>query len=102
MDLPSCRKDQRGAEVTVKKVWKFPISRGTNHIVMPADAEVVHVDMQDNAPMLWALVDPAAKRKERCFRIYGTGHGIRDNAKHVGSWQKGPLVWHLFEILGEI
>lgn len=70
---------------------------------MPAYAEVVKVGFQDRWLMIWALVDPDAKRKEvRRFKVYGTGHGIRENAKHVWTWfdENGPFVWHLFEIKG--
>lgn len=86
----------------MKQVWKYSLAtfpEGIAEIEMPAYAEVVHVGLQDRTPTIWAVVDPDAKRKElRRFKIYGTGHGIRENAKHVGTWFQGPYVWHLFEI----
>lgn len=84
----------------MKQVWKYSLPNGSAEIEMPAYAEVVHVGLQNDVLQIWAVVDPDAKRKElRVFHVYGTGHGIRDNAKHVGTWFDAPFVWHLFEIV---
>jgi len=95
----------------MKQVWKFSVATaplGTAEIEMPVGAEVVHVGFQDSQLTIWALVDSDAKRKDhhqqthvtepRRFKVYGTGSGIREKAKHVWTWFDGPFVWHLFEI----
>lgn len=82
----------------MKTVWKFPIG---NQVVMPKGAQIVHVAEQDGTvgPVvtMWALVDPEAPAETRRFAELGTGHEIPDEHEHVGTWQSGPFVWHLFE-----
>lgn len=93
--------------MTTKTVWKFPFDVTDDiSIEMPAGAEVLHVEAQAGQPCIWALVDPAAKKVERRFRLAGTGHPIairpRSQFDHVGSFfmAAGALVFHLFD-LGE-
>jgi hypothetical protein len=63
---------------------------------------VLHVDARyDNAVDVWVLHTEGPTTVHR-FRVFGTGHPLPDNVKHVGSALTGPggmLVWHLFEDL---
>ena len=73
-------------------------------IAMPAGARVLTFQVQHDALMLWALVDPDARETNRRFRLAGTGHPIwHDDAalRFVGTVQLhgGALVFHLFEVL---
>lgn len=68
---------------------------------MPTGAKVLCVQMQRDAPCVWALVDASAPLEPRCFEVYGTGHKIENvsGLQYVGTFQMrdGLLVFHLFE-----
>lgn len=67
---------------------------------MPAGASVLCVQIQIATPCLWAIVDAEAPKVERWFRIYGTGHPMNKDShagNYVGTFQYGPLVFHVFE-----
>lgn len=81
--------------------YGFPIS-DLVHIPMPLGAKVLTVQMQDDGPQIWALVDSDAPKVIRSFRVYGTGHPLGHHGPYVGTWQmnrgiSAPLVFHLFE-----
>lgn len=85
-------------------IWKFPFPvQDDITIEMPAFAEILHVDVQNGVPTLWAIVDPQHVNDKRTFHLYGTGHEmhIDTNEKHIGSFlmYDGSLVFHLFEVL---
>jgi hypothetical protein len=82
-------------------VHKFPFEVAERiAFEMPRGAEIIHVAMQGQAPCIWAIVDPAAPKELRRFRVLGTGHPIEsppfDVYHHVASFQAPPFVWHLF------
>ncbi len=89
----------------MKSVWKFelPITDRFS-IPMPVGARLLNVETQNEQPCLWALVDPAAEKEGRQFRLAGTGHPINnpDELSYVGTcmMRGGGLVWHLFEVKG--
>lgn len=56
-------------------IWKFQVPMtDVFGISMPTGAEILVVQMQQDEPQMWALVDPDASLTERHFRIVGTGH----------------------------
>ena len=81
-------------------IWKYPLHPGTTQHNMPRGATVLHAQMQQGEPVLWALVEPSADQELRTFDVYGTGHGVRENAgEYIATFQMdgGALVWHVFE-----
>lgn len=79
-------------------IWKFPFPiLGDFVLQMPADAEILFVDVQDGQPCMWAAVSNIGAQKDRRFCITGTGHPVPDGAQHVASFQQPPFVWHLWE-----
>jgi hypothetical protein len=87
-----------------KEIWKYKLDMPMLAFAMPAGAEVLCVQVQDEIPCIWGLVNPVAPPKERYFEIKGTGHKIDGDCsdkKYIGTWQESPLplVWHLFECL---
>jgi len=62
-------------------------------------ASLLTVAVQDGAPCIWALVDPAQPSRERRIRIYGTGHSINEPGRYIGTFQLlgGTLVFHVFD-----
>jgi hypothetical protein len=82
-------------------IWKFPLEVTDLAVVrMSIAARVLCVQVQQDFPMLWALVDPDQPTEERRFRVIGTGHRIDDSlGAYVGTFQlaNGRLVFHVFE-----
>lgn len=86
----------------MKTIWKYPIQiEDRQTILVPQGAELLTVQMQNNAPFVWALVNPDNTEMPRVLDLYGTGHPIKDYGpgKYVGTFQSngGMFVWHLFE-----
>ena len=84
-----------------RAIWKFPLTGEA--VDMPIGSSILAVQDQRGIPTLWALVDPhAAATEERRFVIMPTGRVFQINGKrHIGTYQQGPFVWHLFEITQE-
>lgn len=81
-------------------VHKFPfLITDTFPLDMHKGAEVLHVDMQNNTPCIWAKVDTTQHKEKRFFVITGTGHEIPEHCKYIGTFQQyqGNLIWHLWE-----
>lgn len=84
------------------QIWKYPIPV-TDHfeIEMPGAAQVISVQIQQGKPFIWAIVGPNITPAPRKFRLVGTGNDFKlmPTDKFIGTFQDGPFVWHLFEIL---
>ena len=91
-----------------RKVWKFPLpglfDEGWERITVPVRSKVVMAGHQDGIPTVWLevgtkiiLSDKKPAMENRVFYLYGTGHDIHDGDRHVGSYQEGALVWHIYE-----
>ena len=84
------------------KVYKYPIPITDNFTIhMPAGAEILHVDTQNNEGFIWARVNPDQYDEFRYFHLRGTGHPIDASSTHLGTFQThgvgGTSVFHLFE-----
>lgn len=80
-------------------IWKFPFEISDKITVeMPAGAKILHVEVQNGVPCIWAHVHPVQEKRKYAFRIVGTGHEHNDlhAEDHIASFQNGPFVWHLF------
>jgi hypothetical protein len=82
----------------ITQIWKYRLRE--QGIEMPMDAKVLSVQLQDDIPHIWAMVNPHRERELRNFVIIGTGQSFDDtNMKYIGTYQHNPFVWHLFEIV---
>ena len=92
-------------------IWKYPIDvqDGIIEVLMPKDAEVIHVGTQYDIVCLWVIVDTERHGDEtKRFRIHGTGHPLANNTgtpysifdTYLGTVQtcNGKFVWHIFEV----
>lgn len=86
------------------EIWKYPVPiRDSFTIDMPALAIVLSVATQDGDPYVWAIVDPSNSVESRSFRLYGTGHPVKNQdyfkSKFIGTFliRDDSLVFHLFE-----
>ena len=72
---------------------------------IPEDAELLDFKVQNNVPMLWALVDTNAALEKRSFVTYPTGAEIPydewTQGNYIGSvlFTNDTLVTHLFELV---
>jgi hypothetical protein len=67
---------------------------------LPKDARILDVQVQNECPCMWALVNPNNETEYRRFYIYGTGHPMPDKlGDFIGTFQlhDGALIFHLFE-----
>lgn len=87
----------------MKEIWKFVLRVNApgehQEVPMPVGAEVLCVQLHDDNPTLWALVDPAGGLTVRRFVIYPTGTSFDPI---VGCWylgtyqQRTGYVGHVF------
>lgn len=70
---------------------------------MPANADILTVQVQRDNPVLYAMVDPSALTEPRRFVILGTGHVHKADEvgklAYISTFQLfgGDLVFHVFE-----
>lgn len=85
----------------ITSVHKYQLSDYANQTLvnMPAGAEILRLAVQHSVPTIWARVIPDAERVTRTFQIFGTGHPIPPGSKYIGTFDVGPFVWHVFELL---
>lgn len=84
----------------MRSIWKFPLMLDDVVTVeMPRDATVLCVQVQQDVPCLWAVVNPESPKEKRQFRICGTGHKLDGKVNYIGTFQlhNGELVFHVFE-----
>lgn len=81
-------------------IYKYRLEvEDEQRISMPSGAQILTVQMQDNWPHLWALVDPILASEERTILIRGTGHDAPGVGRYISTFQMqgGALVFHAFE-----
>lgn len=62
----------------------------------PRGSRPLWVSMKDSNLCLWMEVDEDAERVPFEFVVVGTGHGIPEHSKYVGSTFDGDFVWHVY------
>ena len=88
----------------MKVIWKYPLIVSRNQTIrMPEGAQVLCVQMQDDEPHLWAMVDTQAPRTDRTFYTMGTGRELPEGSlswhfgHYIGTYQTPPYTFHVFE-----
>jgi hypothetical protein len=84
------------------KIYKYPLELvPEQEIEMPFRANILTVQIQNDTPCLWALVDTEEIRvAKRTIHIRGTGHEFNVEAfRYISTFQQlnGGLIWHVFE-----
>jgi len=87
----------------MKTIWKFELTPNRLQAVpIPFGGQILTVQTkEDNAPLLWVLVDPDMPTQDRYFGIYTTNTAIPDDPGHyIGTFQilEGCLEFHVFEM----
>ena len=91
----------------MEQIFKYPVPV-TNYthftLDLPLNYQILTVQIQDDDPYIWAIVNTAYEKTEAHFRIYGTGFFMKENENekrgmYVGTFQRGPFVYHLFHVM---
>ena len=84
------------------RIFKYPLlALYKCEIMMPEGAKVICVQIQNDQPVIYALIDDTKPLRNRQFRIVRTGHTIDfDMEGYIGTFQVlgGGLVFHIFEV----
>lgn len=85
----------------MKTIYKYPILLEEKQIIsMPINAEILTVQIQNNVPCLWALVDNKLPLSDVTVIVYSTGAEIdqSQNLKYCSTLQvfDGAMVFHVF------
>jgi len=84
-------------------IYKYALNSMFTRIMLPNNAEILCVKMQDDVPQMWVLLDTKdIKKRMRSFVIVGTGEKrVIDNMKYIDTYEEGFYIWHVFEELNE-
>lgn len=87
----------------MRTIHRYEIRHGETELLLPQNADVLCVQMKDDTPCVWALVDDQKPTQTRRYFVVGTGHKVPDELgvnDYVGTFQCdsmiGKLVWHVF------
>lgn len=83
-------------------IYKYPLTGAQTRLNLPIGARLLTVQMQNNTPVLWALIDQDESiTASRIFLSVNTGtsfeiHAALDYISTVTS--DNGIVWHIFEV----
>lgn len=85
----------------MKTIYKYPIEITDSQVIkLPKEYRVLTVQIQNNNPFLWALVDTDNDLEDAEILIIGTGHGIQniETMEYISTIQvnNGKLIFHVF------
>ena len=87
-----------------KRICKYQVQvKDSFSIEMPRNAHILDVQLQQEVPYIWAMVDTDEEVETRNFKVIGTGNPIPEFSKgygYIGTFQLsgGSLVFHLLEV----
>jgi hypothetical protein len=96
---PSAGRGQpKGKGLIVRTVYKYNFQIHDEFTLETHESfHVVLAGLQNGTPTLWAIVDTESPIVQHKFFVEGTGHPIAPKSFHVGSFQQGSFVWHVFQ-----
>lgn len=94
----------------MKTIYKYNLTMGfINVMKLPKNASVISVQVQNNKPILWAMVETENELEDRVFIMLTTGSSIGEQVdghlEHLGTVQledeyDGSIfVGHYFEVI---
>jgi hypothetical protein len=85
----------------MKTIYKYTLAiNGDDLIQLPKHSTILSLQVQNNKPCIWVLIDPNEAMEDIHFVTYGTGHEIRPGlGDFVGTYQlnDGEFVFHVFK-----
>lgn len=85
--------------VPVQTIHKFNVEiKDTFTLDLPVAHKILSLQVQNDVPVMWVLLDSEAPTCPVVFEVYGTGHEISSDAtEYIGSVQVSIMVWHIFK-----
>lgn len=86
----------------MRTIRKYPlVAPGACTIRAPAAAELLSVQVQDEVPVLWVLVDTEIGVRDYGLYVATTGEDLSGVPlfRHLGTFQKEELAFHVFRSL---
>lgn len=81
----------------MKKIFKYEIDGYETEIQIHGYGKIVHVGKDPNGVICaWAEVNPDDKLNGVWVYVIGTGHQIPHGTGHVGTFNDGPFMWHVY------
>ncbi len=88
-----------------QKIYKYQLElRPCTLLKMPRGAKVIHLNVQNDIPCIWAIVDirpdtPLVTRRFERVITGGTVFDVPPKFNYIGTYQlqNGELVYHLFD-----
>lgn len=84
------------------KIYKYPLNVVEHQILlMPLEAKILHINVQNDVICIWALVNEKNKNEEVEIEIIGTGQTMDPLIirEYIGTVFMGGFVWHVFKQL---
>ena len=83
-------------------IYKYPLKWDDPQTLQsPGLQRILSVQLQNFAPMLWAMVDENDDTAPVCIRIFGTGNRLPpEPGEFIDTVQVGSFVSHFFK--GEV
>jgi hypothetical protein len=83
----------------VKTIWKYElILAGTQILHIPRDGYILTLQMQNNVPCIWVILDPSFPTEKLRIATYGTGQALpKEPGYYLGTYQTDGMVFHLFD-----
>jgi hypothetical protein len=82
-------------------IYKYKLEKTIQELDIPVGGKVLSLQVQDNVPCIWVLVDSNKLKVTRTFETFGTGQTIPPPyvREYIGTFQllRGNLVYHVFE-----
>jgi len=82
-----------------RTIYKYLLPAQVCELSIPVGGIVllVSTDPATKAPALWIEHELSGEVEVRTFIVVGTGGYIEADAKHLGSMNADPFVWHVYE-----
>lgn len=86
-------------------IFKYALKINYQNIIeMPIGAKCLCVKLQNDEPMIWAIVNESSEKEEHFFEFLATGQQFENDCssrrEYIGTIQlNNGLVFHLFEII---
>lgn len=87
----------------MKTIWKYELTPNRlQSVPIPYGGQILTIKAHaNNAPMLWALVDPEMPPVDRNLGVYTTNTALPDDpGTYIASFTiyEGSLEFHVFEV----
>lgn len=82
----------------MKTIYKYPLNLNCTFITGKIE-KFLDVQIQNDVPVVWALINEELEEKEFGIYLYGTGWSlieVEPIENYIGTIQDGDYVWHCF------